>query len=240
MGPNGVPAFDTLLPSPLSDPKARAAMLSYNYTLEHQGLSSNVTCIYDTKSPITFNAIDSVNLAIEFKGTCEGQVDVLNSHNVLTFPSVNADNGLGYWACKSPAGSQQEQSYSVYLRGRANYTDAIGNITCTVSPIRPAVFPTTYHSQSNLFSMQEPVSEAPIAYPQLIENALVGLGAIVQESQNWEANLVAESVITFAVKSFGLQPYDRTPDHLRLYAAMIQGILEYEVCLLDFFSPGRS
>ncbi len=96
IGPNGVPAFDTLGASPISNSKAKAAMLSYNYTLDHQGLTSNVTCIYDTKSPIRFGAIGDTILALEYNGTCEGQADFLNQHNVLTFLSVNADNGLGY------------------------------------------------------------------------------------------------------------------------------------------------
>lgn len=228
MGPNGVPAFDTVHPSPLSDPRVGAAVLSYNYTLDHQGLSSNVTCVYDTQSPIVFEGLDELNLTLQYNGTCKNQSDVLNG--VKTLVSVNAENGLMYWACKSPPGSQQEPTYYVYLRGRASYEGPIGNMTCTVSPIKPAVFSVTYHSLPKIFSVKEPASVSPTIYPQLIERALVALAGAVHESQNWEANLIAESVITFAVKSFGLEPYERTSEHLRLYAAMIQGILEYEVC----------
>jgi hypothetical protein len=44
-----------------------------------------------------------------------------------------------------------------------------------------------------------------------------------------QANLVAESVITYGVKNFNLPPYNQNPEYLRLYEAMIQGILDYEV-----------
>ena len=48
--------------------------------------------------------------------------------------------------------------------------------------------------------------------------------------QSWQANQVAESVITFAVKSFEIeQPYQKLDEYLRLTEAMLAGILQYEV-----------
>ena len=72
-------------------------------------------------------------------------------------------------------------------------------------------------------------------YPRLIAYALVGLAGVISEAQNRQANLVAESVITFGVKSFGLPSDKQHPKYLELYQSMIQGILEYEVRLFDSF-----
>ena len=142
IGPNGVPALDTLLPSPLSDPQARDAMLSYLYTIDHQGLVSNISCTYDTTSPIAFWPLEvSTPWAIQYNGTCGGKADVLT--NVRTVVIPNGNSTLGFWACKSPPNGSEEPAYFVYLRGRSFYGAAIGNITCTVSPIKPAIFPVT-------------------------------------------------------------------------------------------------
>jgi hypothetical protein len=228
IGPNGVPAFDTLENSPFSDQKTRDGMLSYGYTLEQQGLTSKISCVYDTESPVRFWPLpDGTAFALQYNGTCDRKADVLT--DVVQFITPASYNELGFWACGSPSGAQ-DPSYFIYLRGRSNYAKSIGNITCTISPIRPATFPVTYQSQSRIFSVKESSSVSSTTYSRLIERMLVGLGGIVKESQNSEANLVAESVITFGVKSFRLHPYVQDQQYLRLYEAMIQGILEYEVC----------
>ena len=230
IGPNGVPAFDTLENSPFSDQKIRDGMLSYDYTLEQQGLISNVSCVYDRESPVRFWSLpDGTRYAIQYNGTCDGKADVLT--DVVQFIIPNGNSTLGFWACGSPSNGAQDPSYFVYLRGRTNYEQSIGNITCTISPIKPATFQVTYQSQSRIFSVKESTSISPATYPRLIERTLVALGGIVQESQNTQSNLVAESVITFGVKSFSLPPYVKDQQYLKLYEAMIQGILEYEVCL---------
>jgi hypothetical protein len=211
-------------------------MLSYAYTLEQQGLASKISCVYDTESPVRFWPLpDGTVYALQYNGTCDGKADVLT--DVVQLITPVSYNALGIWACGSPPGAQ-DPSYFVYLRGRANYATSIGNITCTISPIKPATFPVTYQSQSHIFSVKESTSVSSTTYPRLIERTLVGLAGIVKESQNSEANLVAESVITFGVKSFRLHPYVQDQQYLRLYEAMIQGILEYEVCvqLLTFGS----
>ncbi len=229
MGPDGVSAFDTLENSPFSDQKTRDGMLSYDYTLEQQGLISNISCVYDRESPVNFWPMpDNTRYSLQYNGTCDGKADVLT--NVLQFITPAGNSTLGFWACGSPSNGAQDPPYFVYLRGRANYAQSIGNITCTISPIKPATFQVTYQSQSRIFSLKESTSVSPATYPRLIERTLVALGAIVQESQSTQSNLVAESVITYGVKSFGLPPYVRGQQYLRLYEAMIQGILEYEVC----------
>jgi len=231
MGPNGVPAFDTLHPSPFSNEKTVAGMLSYNYTLEHQGLASNIKCIYDTQSPVRFGQADpsGAPYVLQYNGTCDslGAADVLT--DVRTVLSVNSNNTLGYWACQSRPVAGQMPSYTIYLRGRNNYAQSVGNMTCTVSPIQPAIFEATYTSYHDIFALTKPIATSQQLNPQLTGYALVGLAGVIHQSQNWQANLVIESIITFGVKSFKLQPYEQNETYLRLYEAMIQGILEYEV-----------
>src|SRR5258708_39478922 len=55
--PNGFPGLDTLQPSPLSDAETNVAIHSYNYTLNHQGITASISCIYDTQRPIRFSPV---------------------------------------------------------------------------------------------------------------------------------------------------------------------------------------
>ncbi|KDQ53375.1 hypothetical protein JAAARDRAFT_61397 [Jaapia argillacea MUCL 33604] len=50
-GPEGVPGFDTLSRSPLTDGAVNSA-ISFDYTINLQGVASNVTCAYTPDSPI--------------------------------------------------------------------------------------------------------------------------------------------------------------------------------------------
>ena len=243
IGPNGVPAFDTLQSSPFSDPVLREAMLSYNYTLNLQGLTSNVSCIYDTESPIRVSAlVPNSSVALQVTSTCPGAAQVMT--NVTFLPAINSNNTLTYWACQSPPNSTTTPQYFVYLRGFNFYEQAIGNITCNISPIHPGTFPATYQSVQDVFLLENSNTTSPLSFTGLIEESLTGLGAIMSQGQNWQANEVAESVITFGVKSFELQPYVKVSEYLRLYEAMIQGIIDYEVCLsflfLNLFSQSFS
>ena len=233
LGPNGVASLNTLQLSPF-DTNAEA-MISYNYTLNQQGFASDITCEYDNQSPINFTAVPGNPLMVAYNASCPdlGLASVLT--NVVDYPTPNTNNTLTFWACKSA----QEPTYHVYLRGRIKYAP-IANITCIVSSIQPEIFPVEYQSAPNIFSSKEPnasFANAPLANATpgliLIEHALGGLGAVIQESQNIQSNLVAESVITFGVKNFKLEPYERNEKYLRLYEAMIKGILEYEVCLVN-------
>ena len=240
IGPNGVPAFDTLGPSPFSNNKTAAGIISYNYTLDHQGLTSGVSCSYVDQSPIGFSRVPGVNAStpwlVQYSATCDGAADVLT--NVTTLIVPNANNTLAFWACKSPPAAGETPTYFIYLRGRGipgSYLDSIGNITCTVSPILPAIYPVTYQSLPQIFSTVESIANSTQVYSRLIEYALVGLAGVISEAQNRQANLVAESVITFGVKSFGLPPDQKNPKYLELYQSMIQGILEYEVRPLNSF-----
>jgi len=57
IGPNGVPVFDTLKPSPLSNPEINGGIISYNYTLDHQGLAFNVSCRYEPTCNVVVTAL---------------------------------------------------------------------------------------------------------------------------------------------------------------------------------------
>ena len=204
-------------------------MISYNYTLNHQGLQSNVSCSYAQTRPFVFQGLDpGFNLAIQYSASCAslGGVEVLT--NVPAFRTVYSNNTLVYWACQSVLNGAPVASYTVYLAGLNFYAPEIGNITCTVEPMQTAIYPVTYQSTTRIFSAAGPTVAAPIAFSPHINNALIGLGDIISEGQNFEANLVAESVFTFGVKSFGVRPQQNS-QYLRLFEQMIQGILEYEV-----------
>jgi hypothetical protein len=69
-----------------------------------------------------------------------------------------------------------------------------------------------------------------------VESALRALGGIFWEAQLLENNRLAESVIAFRVQSLGLPQDGRNEQYLRLYEAMMPGILVDQVCLAINFS----
>ena len=232
LGPNGVASLNTLQPSPFST--NATAMISYNYTLNQQGFTSNITCAYEDKSPIIFTPVPDNTLMLAYNASCTdlGLANVLT--DVVDYPTPNTNSTLTFWACKSVPTDGTEPIYSIYLRGRLNYASSIGNITCRASSIKPAIFSVEYQSAPNIFSSsEEPNTTFATITPGLMELALGGLGAVIEESQNIKSNLVADSVVTFGVKEFQLQPYERSEKYLRLYEEMIRGIIEYEVCLVN-------
>jgi len=235
IGPDGVPAFDTLEPSPLSNPKINGGIISYNYTLDHQGIAADVSCSYEPICNVVVTAlVPNSSVALEYKANRAslGGTEILA--DVTAFRSPNANSSLVYWPCQSVSNETRVPSYSIYMCGRNSYRTQIGNITCTVSP-QTAVFLVTFQSPLGIFSPREPRAFSPIAVSTITNDSLVALGAVIADSQNFQANLVAESVITFVVKSFGLPPDEPSPRYLQLFERMIQGILEYEVCPVDNF-----
>ena len=106
--------------------------------------------------------------------------------------------------------------------GRHLYNTPVGNITWTVSPQTTIL----YQSATRIFSAHEPSAPSPTAVSTIINGWLMGLG-ITADGQNFQANPVAESVITFAV-----EPRQPTPPYLRLFEQMFQGI---EVCPVNNF-----
>jgi len=122
LGPNGVPAFDTPQPPPFSNSATVAGMISYNYTLEHQGLASAINCSYVDSTPITFHRRPDTNFALDYNGSCNGETDVLEH----PYTTANGPNVLGYWACQSPPAAGP--IYYLYLEG------VTGTFTNTTDP----------------------------------------------------------------------------------------------------------
>lgn len=221
-GPNGIPAFNTLdaisasFFSPMLHP-------TYNYTLELQGTSNNVSCAYDISSPV--NIAPATPDLWQFDGTCPPGQDIFN---ITAFTSQESNNYLGFWACLADPSSS---SSKLYLRGTGlNYRGEIGNITCTVSPIQPTLFKLTYTGQPGTFSTQAPIpSSQNLPTVDLRMLMVKSLGSVVWEAQSQVSNLVAESVFTFGAKSFGLPPLVQNAGYLALYEKMIEGIFDYQV-----------
>jgi len=230
LGPDGVASLNTLQRSPF-DTNA-AVMISYNYTLNQQGFASDITCEYDEQSPIIFAPVPGYANMLAYNASCSdrGLATVLT--DVLDYLTLNTDNTLTFWACKSIPTDGKEPAYYIYLRGRENYA-TIADLTCRVTSIQPAIFPVEYQSAPSIFSSKDSNTTFANTTPGLMELALAGLGAVIWEGQNIRSNLVADTVITFGVKDFQLLPDKRNETYLRLYEAMIQGIIEYEVCLVN-------
>ena len=196
----------------------------YKYTLHQQGITSNISCNRDSQSPVQVHPSDQGAVGtVQFNGTCDGQDDFFP--NATTFTSLNSNNSLTFWACKSPG--TNASSYLLYLRGLQNYAKSIGNITCTAS-IQPAILLVEYESYLG-FSSHHVIETSPATFTGFIDQAVGELGTIIADAQTQELNLVADSVMALGVGYFGLPADGQQAEYLRLYEAMLQGILEYEV-----------
>jgi hypothetical protein len=229
VGPNGIVAFGNLDPGPEEN---YLTAITYNYTLSLQGLAAGVDCQYtDAPSPVLVGQVDNYTLAYE--GDCP-QGQTVPGLSVYPAPLGLVGN-LGAWACKTSG-----ESYTLYLRGDGNYVNVVGNMTCNISPVQRAVYNVLYDARSNLFIAQDQGPAISINTSQPTDDAIFSLVDTIAETQGLTMNLVAESVITYGVKNFGIpltnaSIYSQNDTYLRLYEAMIQGILQYEVC--DCVSP---
>src|ERR1700731_3198223 len=232
-GPRGV--VKTSTPSPFTD--AAAANTAFNYTLDLQGVSSQVSCANKSSSIVNTTVLSSD--VWQYSGTCPtGQQEILlevdpqsgNSQKTI-FSTPSSDNFLGFWACKTNPPGSTEDSYEVHFRGEGRFfATAVANVTCTVSQFRPAVFPVTYHSQPGLFTVGQPKPTLLSSSTELADLSVKGLGAAVSESQSPTTNIFAESITTFKAKYLNLEPYQHDPQFLQLLESMTQGVLEYQVC----------
>jgi len=139
-----------------------------------------------------------------------------------------SNNTLAGWPCKtSPLGT----SYDIYLYGDGNYIDIVGNMTCTVSPLQHTLYNVTYTSNDNLFTTRIVNGTSSNISTSLLDRTLSAIPHTISEAQALDFNSVAESVITYAIKYYGFNstyPYVQNDLYLRLYEALIQGMLEYE------------
>ena len=121
-----------------------------------------------------------------------------------------------------------------------DYPDQVGNVICSINPIQSAIYSVIYQSAEDVFSATEMNTSSPITFSTLINNALVGLGGLISDSQNFESNLFAETVLEFALKSVGSSAESALRQshlYLSICEQMIQGIIEYEVCPVNYFIP---
>lgn len=235
IGPKGVPAFDSLQSqaNPVLYPAIQRGIVSYNYTLDQQGLETNVSCYPESPSPISYRAIETNSTRIiATNGTCAAGLQ--NVLDVNEYRTLNTKNTLTYWACKQPPSQGSiDPTYFIYLRGRVNYENSIGNVTCRVSPMRARDFKVGYHSEPRYFASQAKNTPGEASqrstYAPFIDGGLIGLGNLIWEGQNWASHLVAEAVFSMATKNLNVSSLERSDTHLRLFEAMIQGVLEYEV-----------
>ena len=247
IGPNGIRGLGGLQPSPLSDAEKNAAILSYNYTFDHQGFTSNISCIYDTQSPIRFSAVPSDTSAVRVNGSCNeiGLVDVPapDPDGVLfvsNYRAADTNRTLTHWACKSIPTEGQYPAYYIYLRGRGTfYEKEIGNISCTISPIQPAVFPVTYQSSTGIFSTEKGIetSEPADTFSDLVEYAISVSQYVLRQAQTGSFNLVAGLVQEFGTQGLGVLSSHQDKAFLPVYEAMIEGILVDQVCTTSNSSP---
>ncbi|TFK25159.1 hypothetical protein FA15DRAFT_374089 [Coprinopsis marcescibilis] len=230
IGPDGAPAFDTVQPtSVLANPNYMGAILAYNYTLHLQGLSTNISCHYDEESAVRRYEVSQNNKFVaQSNGTCAEGMDFLKEKGKITSVTPNSWSTLAFWACRASSAAHTLPSYNLYLRGYNSYVEPIGNITCAVNPILPAIYPVTYHSQTKLFTTKETAARASNAHADLVENMLLELGEVVRESQTFNSNLVAEIVTILGVKLFNLPFRGKHDTFLRLYEMMLSGMLDYQ------------
>ncbi|KDQ53385.1 hypothetical protein JAAARDRAFT_49841 [Jaapia argillacea MUCL 33604] len=226
-GPDGIPGFDTLSKSPLTDGTVNSA-LSFEYTLNLQGIATNVSCAYTADSPVVIWELTGKERG--YNGTCPvGQSILTPPVGESSFPVyLNDSDLLGFWACNTS--SETSTSYDPYFRGEGRYNETIGNLTCTVTSARYVIFPVTYTSPQGRFSTSTPIFPEPDSYPDvtIIDSSTKSIGDIVWISQGYSTNSVAELVVSFGVIEFGLVPYARDDRYLDVLAHMVQGFIEYQ------------
>jgi hypothetical protein len=220
-GPKGIPVFDTLsnslFSSWLSDVSAGSA-LSYDYTLELQGVSNNVTCGYTPYANVTYDGINDWTVT----GICqEPTYPFLNPPSYVVTPS---NRTLGFWACRR---SKTGQSYDLFLHG-TNLFENIGNVTCNISSIQ-AVFPVTYSSELGAFTTQEHTPMSLINITTLMDTAVQGVGDVVWKAQSRQTNLVGDMMVGLAGETLKSPTDAGDAKYLKLFAAVIQGMLDYQV-----------
>ncbi|KIJ97281.1 hypothetical protein K443DRAFT_632242 [Laccaria amethystina LaAM-08-1] len=229
IGPNGVPTSYNAHVSSLSNPDVAAGVILYDYTVNQQGLKSNVSCSYAQTNPFNGTLLESsVASTIIYNVNCtaQGKTDALI--NVPTFKSTWTNNTLLYWACRDEIPTA---SYTIYLAGGLGYYGhLVGNIICVVNPIQSTMYSVMYRSTEDIFTATETNASSPFRFSTLINNAMVGLGQLISDSQNYDANLFVETILDLGLKFFD-PPVDLRPprQYLSLYEQMIQGIIEYEV-----------
>ena len=140
-------------------------------------------------------------LTLTYNVSC-ADLEKLDMLTVGSFYSAWGNNTLVYWACQDLT---LTASYTIYLAGLYGYANKIGKITCVINPIQSTLYSVMYRLTEDIFSATEANASSPkaITFPTLINDVLLGLGVIVSDSQNYDANLFAEPILDFGLRSFG-------------------------------------
>ena len=228
-GPNGIPVFNTLSNSSFSSWLSVASSLSglsHNYTLELQGVSNNVTCAYTPYANVTFFGIYDWTVS----GICQQPTETFLNPPVYAVSPSN--HTLGFWACRR---STTGQSYDLFLRGTNHYESNIGNVTCTISSTQ-VVVSLTYSSHLGAFTTQEHTPTSLKNNTKPMDTAVQGVGDVLWKAQSRETNLVGDMIVGLAGGFLKLPTHAEDARYLRLFEAVIQGILDYEVCSINLLS----
>ena len=158
MGPNlnDLATVNTLQVSPINDPQTMAVIVSYNYTLDHQGPAIDVSCIYDTQSPVKASEIPLGPAILGINGSCDG----LLAHAFVneTLVAISTDNTFMFWACKSipTAGRdplfQLRQKCKGYIRQRIS--DHLSNSQVAASVPDLVIIPVLLHRSSDSYGLR--------------------------------------------------------------------------------------
>ena len=241
-GPDGVFSLSIGQNSSVADVVAESDVMSYNYTLLQQGLNSQVSCQYANDSPIGFRSFEGSDVISRSTGNCSsvGAIDFADDPDLTSAVEVNAANLLAYWACQAKPQNGQPPSYLLYFQGQTNYSSTIGNITCTVSPLQPATFPVEFESVAGSFFVGQQIDSTNFSSTEFPEDLLFAIGDIISSAQNFQSNLLADIVIESGVKYHELSSTARDPAYPDLFASLIQGIMDYEVCRFPMSSALHS
>ncbi|KAJ2915528.1 hypothetical protein MD484_g4873, partial [Candolleomyces efflorescens] len=248
MGPNGSPVSN--VSRLIEDPFAtqQDVMQSYTYKMTQQGFNANTTCEYETGSPIAFTEGQSSGLDImEYTGLCD---PALGWRDLDRSARIRVPRGslktLGSWVCESTSDFVSDKWYRIYLSLRvsqddplfstANSSPGLINIRCTIPPLSFGLYEVTFDSFRNRFEVsRDPITAPPPEDPnsrgtldELFRTSVIwNTNELIPQMQNSLTNMLVESVVASGVKIFQSPASAHGEDHLRLYAAMLNGIMEY-------------
>jgi hypothetical protein len=104
--------------------------------------------------------------------------------------------------------------------------------------MRAESFSVTYSTRRAYFTTTIPDPADKLAspanqstHPAFLQSSTHIVGELVSWAQRWNSNMIAESVSTVGVKHFNISQAERDEEYLKLYAATIQGVLDYAVSL---------
>jgi hypothetical protein len=94
----------------------------------------------------------------------------------------------------------------------------------------------TYSSYLGAFTTQEHTPTSFNNNMKLMDTAVQGVGDVLWKAQSRETNLVGDMIVGLAAGFLKLPTDTWNATYLRLFEAVIQGMLDYEVCSIDLLS----